>query len=109
MSDQSHLAIESGATPALLVLRGDLDSHSCQALADSLAAATVTERLVLDLGAVRFIDSSGLRTLLTAHAARAVGAPLVLRNPSRAVWRLLEITALTTHLTLEGTPPAAAT
>jgi anti-sigma B factor antagonist len=105
MPDQSHLTIDDGEEPGLLVLRGDLDSHSCQALAERLDTMTAAEPVVLDMQAVRFIDSSGLRALLTAHEARRQGAPLVLREPSRAVWRLLEITALTEHLTLEGEPP----
>ena len=105
MPDQSHLTIEEGGAHGLLVLRGDLDSHSCQTLAESLNAIDLTERLVLDMGAVRFIDSSGLRALLAAHEVRRDGEPLVLRNPSRAVRRLLEITALTTHLMLEDDTP----
>ncbi len=108
MPDQSHLTIEDGGAQGLFVLRGDLDSHSCQTLAESLNAVASSEPLVLDMGAVRFIDSSGLRALLAAHDARREGEPLVLRNPSRAVRRLLEITALTTHLTLEGEPPEQA-
>ena len=55
--------------------------------------------IVIDLTDVTFIDSSGLRTIVEAHQARAAaGTRLVLRSPSAAVQRLLEISGLAGHL-----------
>ncbi|MEX1104770.1 MAG: STAS domain-containing protein [Ilumatobacteraceae bacterium] len=49
--------------------------------------------VVIDLSAVTFLDSSGLRTLLKiARAAGERGDEVVLRSPSAEVDRLLELT-----------------
>ncbi len=55
----------------------------------------------VDLSRVRFIDSSGLRVLLSAHGELAsLGRRLEVVSPSRSVRRLLELTALDRHLHL---------
>jgi anti-sigma B factor antagonist len=55
--------------------------------------------LRVDLAAVEFIDSSGLRVLLTTHEDQELrGARFELIAPSEAVRRLLELTSLAEHL-----------
>lgn len=55
----------------------------------------------VDLSRVRFIDSSGLRVLLSAHGELAsLGRRLEVISPSLSVRRLLELTALDRHLHL---------
>ena len=52
-------------------------------------------RLVLDLGALHRIDSSGLSALLSVlKAARAAGGDVVLLSPSAAVASVLRLTRL---------------
>ncbi len=59
------------------------------------------EVVQVDLSRVRFIDSWGLRVLLTAHHELArLGRRLEVISPSRSVRRLLELTALDRHLHL---------
>jgi len=56
------------------------------------------QRLVLDLGDVAFIDSSGLRSMIRAR--KQVGdeaGALRIRDPQPSTMRLLEITGLTEH------------
>ena len=51
--------------------------------------------MVLDLGEVSFIDSSGLRALLIGRdAVVSAGGEFELVNPSTVVRRLLQITGL---------------
>jgi anti-sigma B factor antagonist len=51
--------------------------------------------LILELGDVTFIDSTGLRTLWhSREQARSVGCELLLRTPSAAVSHLLHMTKL---------------
>jgi anti-anti-sigma factor len=51
--------------------------------------------VVLDLAAVTFLDSSGIRALLVARQrALACGTQLVLRRPSPPVQRVLALTRL---------------
>lgn len=58
--------------------------------------------LVLDLSAVTFLDSSGLRTLLKiARAADDQGTQLVVRSPAPEVDRLFELTGTREQFTIE--------
>jgi anti-sigma B factor antagonist len=84
-------------TEGTLVLQGEIDSYTAPDLAEQLAADPPVE--VIDVAGVTFIDSSGLRAIVEAHQARAAaGSRLVLRAPSAAVQRLLEISGLAGHL-----------
>jgi anti-sigma B factor antagonist len=59
----------------------------------SLVASGVPA-VVVDLSRLAFLDSSGLGALLTfAHRADDLGTRLVLRAPTPAVGRVLELTA----------------
>ncbi len=80
-----------------LVLEGEIDSYTAPELAERLETDRSIE--VVDLAAVTFIDSSGLRVLVQAHQARAeTSSTLRLRSPSAAVQRLLEISGLAGYL-----------
>lgn len=60
-------------------------------------------RVVLDMAAVSFIDSSGLNALIEVHQALGDrGGSLVVRSPSQAVRRLFEITALDRVIMVES-------
>jgi anti-anti-sigma factor len=84
-----------------LVLTGEIDSYTAPALAERLNADPPAE--VVDVAGVTFIDSSGLRILVEVHQQRvAAGSRLVLRSPSAAVQRLLEISGLAGHLDVAG-------
>src|SRR5690349_7528489 len=85
----------------VLVLAGEIDSYTAPELSEHLGAKPPVE--VIDVAGVTFIDSSGLRVLVEAHQSRAaVGSRLVLRAPSAAVQRLLEISGLAGHLDIAG-------
>ena len=76
---------------------GEVDIHTCGQLENAiLALADAGVRTVtLDLGAVTFIDSSGLRALVLGHKAlEERGGSLVVANPSPTAARLLEVTGL---------------
>ena len=84
----------------VLVVRGELDAYSAPTLdaAVEKVLAQGAQRLVLDLGEVGFIDSSGLRSMIRAR--KQVGdepAALRIRNPQPTTVRLLDITGLTDH------------
>jgi anti-anti-sigma factor len=99
------LDVRIDAPSATVVLVGELDPHSADSLSEALhelGADASVDRVVVDLAAVGFIDSSGLRALLSADEALAsAGSKLVLRSPSDAVRRLLEITDLLDRLEIE--------
>jgi anti-anti-sigma factor len=97
--------VSTQADEAVVLLAGELDPHSADSLAETLhelGSDDGMRRVVLDLSGVSFIDSSGLRVLLSADEELAAGgAKLVLRSPSEAVHRLLEITDLLERLEIE--------
>ena len=107
MDDHAQLLIETTITavgPVLLVT-GEIDAFTATAFESALMALDVAlgQRVVVDLAEVTFIDSAGLRRLLTMqrHFSKAA-IEFVLRRPSAIVRRLLEITMLDAALTIEN-------
>lgn len=88
-----------------VVLTGDLDLVSANApveLAHALMADRHVERVVVDLAAVRFVDSSGLGGLVQlSNYARSRGADVVLSGASRRVRAVLALAGLAAVLPLE--------
>jgi anti-anti-sigma factor len=86
------LEIESN-DDGVVTVRGDLDMGTIGEL--TLVLEQIEGTIVLDLGEVTFLDSSGLQGMVAAHqAARERGDDLILRRPSPPVCRILEITDL---------------
>jgi anti-sigma B factor antagonist len=101
MSDHGTL-LDVTVTDDGFRLAGEIDAASSVALAAQLDRLPVGPRVVLDLAAVTFIDSSGLRVLIDAHRrAESEGRLVVIANPSPPVCRLFEISGLTNHLHIE--------
>jgi anti-anti-sigma factor len=77
---------------------GELDLSTSAALdreLDDLIADGARTSIVLDLGKVSFLDSTGLRSLWTARQhALSTGGMLVLDEPSEPVLRVLRTTRL---------------
>jgi anti-anti-sigma factor len=85
---------------------GEIDVHTCSELEDAVRKAygPGDANVVLDVANVGFIDSSGLRSLITLQQEATAGSgTLVLRAPSRPVLRLLEVTGLTTMFPVTDT------
>lgn len=86
----------------VVIVSGEVDAHTAPTFEAHLLAAPSDRALRLDLGAVAFMDSSGLRVLVDAHQRMAkCDHPLVLVRPSRPVMRLIEISGLSDHLSIE--------
>jgi anti-anti-sigma factor len=87
----------------VIVVRGEVDMATGPLLDSAIEARELDEPVVLDLGGVEFIDSSGLRRLLAAsRRAAARGSSVVLRDASPEVGRLLDITGTASQFTLES-------
>jgi len=86
----------------ILDVDGDLDMASApdlgKAVAETADVGSGPHRFALDLEGVGFIDSSGLRTLLTVR--KEIDATFVLVNPSSAVTDLLDLTLLNDAFTV---------
>jgi anti-anti-sigma factor len=91
---------ESADSWKLITVRGEIDMGSTGQLVDALTRVAGTA--VVDLSGVTFLDSTGLQGLLRAQeAARQRGDDLILRDPSKAVRRVLELTGLSDGFTVE--------
>lgn len=102
MSERStRLQIDS--SDSTLTVTGEIDAHSAPELQQALAELQGDGDMTIDMAHVDFIDSSGLRVLLEAHAsAEGAGRRLVVADPSPAVRRLVEISGLDNHLNLHS-------
>jgi len=100
-----ELAVESGGHVGTVSIAGEVDPHTAPELEselDALLGDSEVSTLVLELRALTFIDSSGLRVLVQAlKRLDDRSGRLVLRNPNAATRRLLDVTGLTEHVELE--------
>ena len=102
MGKQDSLNVDDGPGGEIVV-HGDIDVAGGPILEAAILAREQDGPIVIDLGDVYFIDSSGLRSLLGAsRRARARKADVVLRNVGSEVLRLLEITGTTEHFSIEN-------
>lgn len=90
---QASLEIEE-VSPQELWVAGELDRTTADRFDEAVQAVIVgSGPFVLDLSRVRFLDSSGVRSLVKLGLSMR-GRTLVLRDPSHPVMRVLEMTRL---------------
>jgi anti-sigma B factor antagonist len=95
------ISIEHDQDTMVACLTGDLDGDTCAQLSAALAAGAPTGSLVIDLGGLTFIDSSGITELVEAREACIKRkATFTLRSTTPPVRRVLEITGLLEHFGL---------
>lgn len=102
--DRLQITTETGSDPAAFVLDGELDPHTSPMLQKTIDDTTNddTTALVLDFAAVSFVDSAGLRVIADTHRRlQEAGGGLVVRKPSAGLMRLLTLTGLADHVTIE--------
>ena len=90
------VSVTAHAGTPVVALAGEADVTARAALGDVLAAeaARRPRLLVVDLSALRFIDSAALHVILQAHKdLRAAGCALALAGASGGVARVLELTS----------------
>jgi anti-sigma B factor antagonist len=88
----------------LVALRGDVDLASAPIVEAELRRAEESESLVtLDLSQVSFMDSTGMRTVITAdQRLQARGGSLRIIDVPPQVSRLFELVGILHHLTIDG-------
>lgn len=101
--------VERGEGVTVVALSGDLDMAAVSA-AEARFREALDESpgaVVVDLGGLAFLDSSGIRMLLMANAAALTrGVELSMTRPPEGVWRLLERFHLQSRLPFTSTPAA---
>ena len=80
-----------------VIVGGELDELTAPKLVEALELFA-GRSVDLDMAAITFIDSSGIRTLLRAKSS---GIDLVIVDPSHNVHRVLELVGLLDHFGLK--------
>jgi anti-sigma B factor antagonist len=99
--DQLRIDMRQEAGRAILTLAGELDMASSELLEQALAREELAGEamLVLDLQQLHFIDSTGLRMILTTlERCRERGQEFAITPGSEQVQRLLSVTGVAEHL-----------
>ena len=98
----------------LVSVRGEIDHHTAAAIRtgmDALLFARRPARLVLDLSAVTFMDSSGLGLIMGRYGIlRELGGSMCVRDPSPEIRGILTLAGMERRVRIEytkWTPPAA--
>ena len=100
-----HVRTEDRPGAVVIVADGELDLVGAPRLLEAMPREG-TAPVVLDLGAVGFMDSSGLRSLLEVRQACAdAGRSFAIARPSDAVLRVLELVDLSREFEVVE-PPA---
>jgi anti-anti-sigma factor len=93
--DELRISVTSGPACTLVVLAGECDLNTGRKLRDVLMSEVSrgTQRLILDLSALDFMDSTGMQVLMSARTLLNVrGGTLALVSPQPVVARILELT-----------------
>jgi anti-sigma B factor antagonist len=89
-----------------IVLVGELDDSTAPLLRQTFQDEILPdpgEEVVLDIGVVSFIDSTGLNLFLSFHKDLIMqGSKLIIYSPSTMARRLFDITRLSEVLVIEG-------
>ena len=108
MGDPPDFAIDAAASDGrtAIAVSGELDLATVERLHTAVHAALAEGDVALDLSAVSFMDSAGVRTLNTAlHEAARHGRQLTVRSRMQPiVSQVLELTGMMPLLTLAEDP-----
>ncbi|MFW3470047.1 STAS domain-containing protein [Streptomyces microflavus] len=113
-AEPGHLIVTRAVSGGIGVVTasGEIDHESVGQLREALLPGGAPEpgRVVLDLGAVTFMDSSGINVLVAAyHACTGTQGWLRLARPPAPVLRIIELVSLDTVLGCYPTVEQAAT
>ncbi|MDR3230403.1 MAG: STAS domain-containing protein [Synergistaceae bacterium] len=84
-----------------VVLSGRLNTTTAPELEADLADLDGVRELVLDLAALEYISSAGLRTLLLLHRKMSAQGGMKLRHVAPGIMEVFKMTAFTKFLTIE--------
>ena len=100
----SVAAVESEGSEQVVTVRGEVDVCTAPQLRACLKQITDSpqQRVVVDVGDLLFIDSSGIAVLAAAvKRLRPDGRDLVVRRPTRQMTKLLDMTGMRELVTVD--------
>lgn len=93
-----NVTITKQAENLIATLMGEIDHHSAvrvRVKIDEALYLYMPKTLVMDIGSVAFMDSSGLGLIMGRFAkAKEIGATLVVKNPSLRAKKMLALAGL---------------
>ncbi len=94
---------------SIVVVRGEVDLHTAPKVQYAIERGSEdVEAVVVDMGGVAFIDSTGLSMLMRARESlQKKGASLRLTTPSRAVERIFAVTGFGDYFNIYPSREAA--
>jgi anti-sigma B factor antagonist len=98
------IEVSAGRDATTVVIGGELDLVTAPVLDEQLrlAVANKPARLVLDMAGTDFMDCGCARLIAAARSALPAKADLIIRQPSRGVRRVLELTGLDVYCQTPG-------
>lgn len=101
-SDQFRVVVSQDGERAIMELAGEFDLHGAEQFTEHLASLGTAHRVEVRAADVSFIDSGGLRALLTARATtRERGAEFRITALSTQVARVAEVAGVADLLVVE--------
>lgn len=117
MTHQADFVCDTAGESMLVRVRGEIDHHTAARVRNGIDSALFEKRpkrLILDMSAVSFMDSSGLGLIMgRLSVVRELGGTLTVKNPSDAISRIIKLAGMDKILNIEydgqaSTPPKAA-
>lgn len=99
-----HAAVDRADGTVSIRLQGELDMSTAPALGRNLTEAldAMSHAISLDLSGLTFLDSTGIRVLMSAHRrAAGQGCAFILRSPQPSVLRVLKLTGIDQLLVID--------
>jgi anti-sigma B factor antagonist len=99
VQDQLQIAVRRETDRVILTLDGELDMATAEQLQHAIEGVDGETMVVLDLDQLQFIDSTGLRSVLSAlEHCKERGQAFAVTRGSQQVQRLLGVTGVVKHL-----------
>jgi anti-sigma B factor antagonist len=96
--------VGSGNREARVVVRGEVDMATAPQLRELLEGLieSGSKRIVIDCRELSFLDSSGIGVLVAARNRLGDDGDIVLDSPQAHVRKVLDITKVSSHLSVEN-------
>jgi anti-sigma B factor antagonist len=109
MGAPGDFAVRQETLPGAVVVHveGELDMATVRELEDAISSSGSAPRLVVDLTACTFVDSAGVRALVSAAGDRPADRELALVATDPGILRVLQITGVDTVIPVHASREAA--
>ncbi len=98
LKNAEAIDVRTSSKETVVFLSGEIDHHNAAFLRrgiDELIREKKPKKLVLDMSAIRFMDSSGLGLIMgRLSLVKNMGGDLIVRNPSEGILRICRLAGM---------------